>query len=360
MYKLILVSLSLLVSLTGVAKATVPLYEIDKPVETGTDAERAQLLPQALSDVLVKVTGDRRVTDNIDLQALVQDNAALALQRFKYINRSGSKKLHLQFSKKEIKRFLAKYHLTFWPKERPEVIIWLTYTGPEGNQWEFVTEDNKANFIQSLNRQAEWRGLPVNFPVLDLQDLQSLTDTQAITEQTKVLKTISQRYHADYVLAASISTDKTGEWRSQWKLFNNSETMNWEFSGKNMVSIFTQGIDAVADSIVERTAMIAEDKDSPKKLILSVGDVKSVEDYLKAMHYIQSVKGVARVEVAAVNNSQVNFEVFLSTDTQKDAFKKILQKESVLNIVQSDKTKLTNTALLNCRLGGEDSNQAVA
>lgn len=361
MYRLLLISLALLVSTTTPAKSTVELYTIEKAVETEGDAERMQLLPQALTDILVRVTGDKRITDNTDLQAVIQEKAGVALQRFSYISKAKQKRLHLEFSSKEIKNFLTKYRLTYWPGERPEVIVWLTYTGAEGNQWEFVTEESKQNFVKALTQQADWRGLPINFPMLDLQDLRSLTDTQDITEQGNVLKNISKRYHADYVLAVSITEDKTGEWRSQWKLMSNSETLDWEFSAKNMIELFVQGVDATADAIVERTAVIAEDKDSPKQLMLSVSEISSVEDYLKAMHYIQSMKGVERVEVAAVNSDRVNFEVFLNTGIAKDAFKKLLQKEAVLSIVENkEQDTVKNTGVMYCRLGGERADQATA
>lgn len=361
MYRFILLAVLALVSVTSAAKSTVELYTIEKQVETQGDQERMQVLPQALTDILVRVTGDKRVTDNTDLQALIQDRAAAALLRFSYVNKAKQKRLHLEFSEKMIKSFLAQYHLTFWPSERPEVLVWLTYTSPEGNQWSFVTEEHKQNFLKALSQQADWRGMPISFPMLDLQDLKSLTDTQDITEQGDVLKNISKRYHADYVLAVSITEDKTGEWRSQWKLMNASETLDWEFSAKNMVEVFAHGIDASADALVERTAVIAEDKDSPKQLMLSVSDVSSVEDYLKAMHYLQSIKGVERVEVAAVNSDKVNFEIFLTSGVAKDAFKQSLKKESVLSIVANTETSsIKNTGMMYCRLGSDHTAEATA
>ena len=106
MYRLVIIALALLVSTTNFAKSTVELYTIEKAVETEGDSERMQLLPQALTDILVRVTGDKRITDNTDLQAVIQEQAASALLRFSYLTKMKHKRLHLEFSDKIIKQFL--------------------------------------------------------------------------------------------------------------------------------------------------------------------------------------------------------------------------------------------------------------
>lgn len=347
--------LSLLVfQLLGFAKSSIDLFSINKQVETQSEKERLQMLPISYTDVLVKITGDKKIVDNADLQSIIGVRAPLALQKYSYYNKGTKKFIQMTFSDKEVKSLLAKYRLTFWPAERPEVLVWLTFTEANGNQWEVISDDNKPSFIDSIKRQADWRGLPVSFPVFDLQDLQSLSDTQDITEQTDVLKNLSKRYHADFVLAASISQDKTGEWRSHWQLSNDSEKMQWEFAGKNMIEILVHGVDAVSDVIVERYAQISEDKNSSKQVIFSVSEVGSVEDYLKVMHYLQTVKGVKRVEVVSVNDDKVNFEIFLSNN--KDVFKKLVKKEAVLSFVKDE--GLSNPGIVYCRLGDSDVNEA--
>ena len=327
----------LLLPLFSFSKTIISLYTIEKSVKTEQQYEREKLLPAAMLDMLVKVTGDRQCIDDVELQHLSQVQSLQALARFKYLRKAGKLFVALTFSENVIKKIIHQHHLTFWPKERPEILAWVVLMQPKAHRWAFVSEENQPRFLNTLRQQALWRGIPLNLPVLDLQDHELLNSLKPLKHQVISLKKLSQRYQPDYILIISVRVNEAGEYQSDWQLLDDSEQVHKKFIHKNEAVLLSEGMNQISDIIAERHVLLTENVPAAKKWDLLVSNVNSVDDYLKIMNYLQHTAGVDRLDVRSVQGDQIQFSLKLLQGYSKVYFRKKVMTDGVLTL--SDEKK---------------------
>ena len=183
---LLLVS-CLLLTVPGQAETLADLYSAD--VDGSLPRERQ--IEQALDQVLVKLSGRPAVVQLPEV-AVMKDNAPLLIRT---VETEGTR-TQISFEPQSVSRLMQSLGLPLLPEPRPEVLVWL---GQEGSDAVVFVEPGTEPY-QMLAEGAMQRGLPLQVPLLDLEDQLALSTDQLASGAQEVIQHAASRYQPDAVL----------------------------------------------------------------------------------------------------------------------------------------------------------------
>ncbi len=306
------------------------LYEAAIPVTGQGEGERRHALLQAFARVLVRVSGDPGAPAMDALQgALAKPMGYVQQYRYRPLapaageekrgNRSGSttgneaegdapafrQELWVSFDPRAVNTLLTEAGLPVWGRARPATLLWLAV-----NDWgqRFLVGGDVARHLQAqLNVAARRRGLPLFFPLLDLQDQSALQFSDVWGNFQDILLAASRRYQSAAVLTGRLYHRQDGTWEGRWTLYLDGKPASWDTAGTGLEEILNTGVDGAADRLARRYAQHL-DPAAGRRITIEVQDVRNLEDYARTMAYLQSLDPVNRLRVVAVSQDKVAFE----------------------------------------------------
>jgi len=299
------------------------LYQAKEPVKTQTRDERLEVYPDALAQVLVKVTGNRSVPELPEL-ADFMSNAVSLVQQFHYeelppgnaaLAEEGYNRLPVaSFDGHAITRALIAANVPLWGSTRPEVLLWLAI---EDRETRYLLAANASAELESyLNEQATRRGLPVLLPLLDLDDRRQLDFADVWGDFSHNVMQASARYGTDAVLIGRLIRTPEGRWQTRWSLRyagSSASSEYWQGEANDQKEALAVGIDGAADRIAQRYAQ-RYNPDSADSVAVRVTGVDDMRGYARAMKYLQSLDIVTGVDVLRVRDEEVLFRVAIRGD----------------------------------------------
>ena len=352
--RLLVSSLIVVLASTASAGQKVDIYRADTLVKTQSESERNAAARATFGEVIVRVSGQRSALDHPAIKA-AQSSAQNYLFGFTY--KSSPEKitvdgktfpalsLQLNYEPQAIEKLLRDSQLPLWPVIRPKVLVWLVAKDSTGLR--LVPE---ATDLQAMQLQAQYRGLPVSFPKLDLEDSLSLTADDLWALDIEKIKTASLRYKADAILigrytpyslgpippavvvdplaaetpgeetaASSLSSSSTassmavdgvidaapapanqGPWLGDWQLLHASSDQAFADETPEVKGLFTAAIDHAADYFANHYAIVPTNQ-GPQTIVLRVGGITGFGQFKQAQAYLDELAMVQRMEVVKVD-----------------------------------------------------------
>ncbi len=331
----------------GVAAAdTDALYEAVVPV-TGYDAAaRDQALGVALSEVLVRVSGDQNAPRNPALARVVL-NAQRLVQRFSYettpvpadatpVAAADSEdaavitpqpppapglQLRARFDAAGVDRVLNAADFGIWAK-RPQTVLWLALD--TGATQTLVGADAPAPLGPLLKAAAERRGLPLLYPLLDIEDRQALQFSDVVDGTADRIRDAAQRYQPDAVLAGYVHVSAPDQYAARWTLYLSDGAPNWTAQG-SLQQVIDAGIDGVADRLERQTPSLSV---SDAGVLLHVAGITDLNRYADVEHYLTGIPEVSQVQTRTIEPAAVTFVLQLGGSRQ--AFLETLARGALL------------------------------
>lgn len=307
--------LSLLLQPLAHADTVADLYAADVPVSDQSAGVRAAALREALGQVLVKITGTQGVMETSAANELLQ-NPSRFLQQYRYENirpvpaDPGMPRLalHAEFDGSALERRLRSAGLPLWGRERPMTLVWLALS--DSNQRELIGAKSSNAAADALQRAAARRGLPVELPVLDTEDVTrvSFMDVWGVYEEP--LLAAAERYAPDAIMSGSIFSAGNDLWAGRWTLLRNGERQRWELSGPTPEAVATAAMDRLAEHYAEAFSVfagVAQDK-----VLLEVNAVSALQGYASVQAYLSRLSAVKDVRLLAVDDDLLRFELDLN------------------------------------------------
>jgi hypothetical protein len=301
------------------------LYEAEVPVSGQGAVERVAASHAGLEEVLVKVTGGSAVLQRPQIKALL-DQAEQWVQRYQYraappmpatadaqVAPAASQLLWLAFDRQFINQRLAEAGVPVWGMNRPRTVIWLA---EEKNGARYlVGGDNRPDLQQALADQALRRGLPLTLPLLDLQDQKNLTAADVWGDFQEVIAKASERYQPEALLVGRVYKVAPAQWQGHWTLYDRGDTQSWDSAPGQESDAVAAGIAGAADQLAQRYALKLT-AEAANTMSLTIENIASLNDYARALHYLESLDPVAAVQVAEVQGDAVSFRLKLRSDPQ--------------------------------------------
>lgn len=305
------------------------LYVAHVPVTGQGVRERTLAVTQAFSDVLVRVSGSRKVLEiegvskvlaqsmqyvrQYDYQALADelvvsgddmgdegvDDAALYDQQ-----------LEVVFDELHVNEALRTLGAPIWGKARPVTLVWLAV-----EEWDsrlMMGADNMPLQLNQLQDAALLRGLPLMFPMQDLEDQMALRFSDVWGDFQEAIVRASDRYAPGAVLTGRLYRLSDEEWEARWSFYQDGQWSQWITTSRLQGDVLRGGVEMAADQLAERLSSVMTVGQGD--LLVRVEQVDSLARYAKVMKYFSALDKVSSVQLDHVNGDVLTFHLSVRGD----------------------------------------------
>ena len=291
------------------------LYAGEVSVVDQSDEQRAEGLKNALSQVLVKLTGDKNVLANESVAKAVA-GAERYVQRYQYrqdvIDENGQPQIRLtliaHFDRGPVDRLVRDRGLKVWGTEaRPPVLVWLALDAGNGPR---LLADPTAE-LKDFMRGAQQRGLGVVVPTMSDPAQSELAAQTIWSGDTVGLVAAASRYQTDQVLVGQLR--RVGEeWTAHWTLLQGGQAAaNWDASDVNLAALLSAGAEVAADRIGGRGAAIPEERRISTARVW-VSGLNSAQDYARLIDKLVHNEWVREVQAEQARGDGVLLRLTLN------------------------------------------------
>jgi len=303
--------------LTPGKAAPADLFESEVVVPNQSPGERNSAFRTALAEVLVRVAGRNDVLDSEPAQALLGDPAKL-VQQYRYYTRPDSQPpvllIWVRFDEASIRGGLQQQGLSYWGKERPDTLVWLAVED-RGRRYVVAAGDD-SDVRQQIELAARQRGVPVVFPLMDLEDQSRARFSDIWGGFFDNVLQASERYSPQAVLIGRLNRSVSGGWSSRWHLQVGGKSSSWTDSRNDLALLSQQGINDTADILASQFAVATGGAAGSGRVTIEISGVNSLADYARINAYLAALTSVADLQLTQVDGSSLQYSLLLNGSLQ--------------------------------------------
>jgi hypothetical protein len=293
------------------------LFEAEVPVTSQQPAERKAAMQQALSEVLVRVTGQRELLRS-DRVRLLLDDAPRHVQQYRYFTVPESTPprlmLRVRFDGDGVRQALREHGIAYWGgAERPDTLVWLAVE--ERGRRYIVSAQDETVARKQVQQAAKQRGIPLLFPLMDLQDQTQVRFSDVWGGFFDRVLEASARYDPQAVLIGRLNRSSSGSWAARWSLRVAGNTTAWSDTDAQLAGVVTAGIDNVADNLASRLA-VTDSGTVGNRVNVSVEGINTLAAYARVTDYLASLTAVRQLQVEQVAGTSVDYVLQLNGTLQ--------------------------------------------
>lgn len=304
------------------------VYRAQVPVKDNSDAARSDAVPTALAKVLVRVTGDPQIAQSRAAKAILS-RASQLMRSYSYVQLPNGEGLQVSFDPSAVNSAVKAQNLPLWGGERPKTLVWLAIRGPNGRR--LVSSDDAQGNAAGLVDAAQARGVPLIFPLMDLQDQRKVQFSDVWGGFEQPVEKASQRYPRSDILMASAS-GSNGQWKVQWTLLQQGQQpRQWQTSGDTLDNALSAGGNDLANFFARRFAVVPNAGSGQAQNVV-VENVQSVQGYASILSYLSGLTAIKSVRTASVDGNRVTLRV--DSDAAPDYLQRVLGLSGLLTPVQ--------------------------
>jgi hypothetical protein len=189
------------------------LYQAAVPVDDHSQQQLRSATKRALARVMVKVSGSRQAANAPEVRTAM-GRAEEFLQQYQYLRGEDALAVLVQFDERLVTELVLAAGLPLWTANRPPVLLWLVVDDRDGRQ--FAGADFPEGLRELVQQEFDRRGVPVVFPLLDLQDATSLSVQDVWELRSLPVMRASERYDVADILVGRITETSQGQWLGEW------------------------------------------------------------------------------------------------------------------------------------------------
>lgn len=323
-------SLALSVALAAPAAADISgLFEMTVPVADNTSATRSAAAREAMALALTRITGDRGAATAASTAGL-RSGAERYVQQFVYERVADTTPDHafdlrFVFEANALSAAINQAGYSVWGRQRPGLLVWLYVDGADDTGFIGPAGDVAPDIAADLAREASLRGLPLQLPLLDLEELRTVTPEAIAASRMDPIMEASATYGAAGVLAGVLTQQGPDLWSVAWRMNIDGARSAWTSDVGDPRSALESGVNAAADALARTFA--------PRGMLavsdgveMTVSGVNSLDDYARAVTYLDSLDAVTDLQVKrvvpgsialriTVTGGGVNLDRLLALDT---------------------------------------------
>lgn len=288
------------------------LYQASVDVVDQTPDARSQSILQALHLVLLKVSGQRQLSQEI--LSLEPERATSYVKSFRYQRdkHSGRLALKVMFAQDQIDRLLRRYQQPIWGTSRPGLLVWqLVDNGRQRMQLNAV----KSEWQHVLQEALQNRGLPSVWPKMDNQDQRAFTIDQHQKLAIEPALLASERYNADAVLIGRLV--KQEQWLYQGILLQGDQRLALYERSSDKEQLLDNIMARIAEYFASHYAIKTGTEQQRHLVQLTIQNIDSFQSYSAVQQYLKSKVAISKVELLSSRQSQITLLLELSASWQQ-------------------------------------------
>ena len=273
-----------------------------------------------LLQVLVRVSGSRAVAESPQVRAaLAQPQSYFYQYSYESTDRMlqigearvPARTLRLTFEPSAIARLLRQSGLSIWGSNRPSVLAWVAVSNASNRR--LLAEQDPSPLLAALNTHARLRGVPIMYPLLDLEDTSQLSTAEVWGAFQAEIERASVRYKPDVVLSGRVQKDPMGRWVGFWSYRLDQTWMEYDNSGFSEDELMADMVNHLVDQLATRYALDS----SRGSMLVSVDGIDSLEDYASVSQYLEALTPVLSSSVVEVKGPQILFRLITEGQSQQ-------------------------------------------
>lgn len=315
------------------------LYVADVLVSDESASQLKRGARAGLLQVLVRVSGVPSVEESSLIRSSLRDPAAYYYQ-FSYeatekvllagAVETPAKNLRLHFDPSAIARLLRDANLPVWGSNRPGVLLWIAVN--EGQNRRILSDADESELVDSLVDQARQRGVPLLFPILDLEDASKISAAEVWGSFLERIEQASLRYRPDAVLTARVQQEFGGRFTLRWAYLVNDQWVSLENASVSSNELVRTMVNELSDELAVRFALGS----SKASVNLIVEGVVTVGDYAAVSQYLEQLTPVLNSSIVSLQGDVAEFK--LQTEGQYEQLVEIIELDERLQLLSQDES----------------------
>ncbi|MDH5232522.1 MAG: DUF2066 domain-containing protein [Gammaproteobacteria bacterium] len=305
------------------------LYEVKWPILTQNPKERTEAINMAFDELMIRITGDQAISTQ-PLAAELYENAQKFVRQFRYEPMpipdyidtemldpedpllQQRQQISILFDEQALKDTIWQKQLPIWGEIRPNTLVWLAI---QNDRSRILFDGNQPSEIRYQLRQiAKKRGIPMVFPLLDLQDQIAINVNDVWGNFAEPIQQASMRYDAEAVLSGRVMQEATGAWQVRWVMYQADQMpIAWTAQVADLSLLASSGIDGVANSLAQKYAHISSGG-ADNDILLRVVGIHSLKDYARASRYVESLSLISKLHVSQIDADKIVFRIGLRSN----------------------------------------------
>ncbi len=309
------------------------LYTIELPVADQTTSLRLEAFAEAFKLVVIKVSGSDDALRSPAFKRPMQRSARYVKQ-FRYISRkdtdaegfdAGQLFLKIDFNQQLVEGLLRENDFPIWGRERPGSLLIISYDVNETIR--LVSADSTPEMVALIDQAAVKFGLPVLFPLMDLEDIVLVNIVDIVSRQYEGIEIMADRYAPDALVIGQI-IGRSGEgWSGDWEVRFEDQIFKWVYQGSSRQDVVDQGVKHLARVLALEYAL-EDHRRVEESLYLSVSSLTQFKNLLAVQKYLESMSVVDSVRVSLVSANEVTFKIKLRNSSED--FQRLIELGEVL------------------------------
>ncbi len=313
--------------------------EVLVPASAGDSRALRAGAQEALLQVLVRVSGSTGIEQEPRIASALRQPDSYYYQygydtTSRMIEIDGEEQparvLRVSFEPSAVARLLRSAGLPVWGSNRPGTLVWVAFSDDSGRR--LITESDEGDFAQALGLDAAARGLPILYPLLDIEDTRRLSTAEVWGLFSDRIGVASLRYNPDVILAGRVQQTPGGAVTGRWIYRIEDRWLSFEGTGATVEEVASAIVDRLTNELAERYAVGS----TRTELYLRVEAVERLEDYAALSAYLESLTPVVDSSVVEVADDEVLFR--LQTEGQVEQLREIIDLDEKLIFISGDDT----------------------
>ncbi len=221
------------------------LFEIELIANSQSAADREQAIKQALYGVLSRVL----VAEDISKVPVVQQalqGARHYVKQFQYsliaadeFSAGDARLIRVEFDQEQLMELMRQSQVGIWSEIRPQTLVWLVVE--EDGKRQFYNPESMPDFESAWALASKVKGVPIIFPMLDLEEQQRISVSEVLGADSKNLLNVSARYEVPAVMAARLA--RKGQcWQGEWAFYFDAKITQWNSHCQPLKSAMLEGV----------------------------------------------------------------------------------------------------------------------
>jgi hypothetical protein len=298
------------------------LYRATIQVNSRDDAqERRRAFSVALQEVLAKISGSSASTNPASIRRALSNpepyveswstqTTVVSTESNGISSQQQLIEIVVNFYESEIDRLLDENSISVWPANRPETLIWVVLEEDLAERLMLGSSDlNSSPVLAGIKNIADRRGLPLLFPLLDLEDQLSLNINRLWELDERAILSASRRYQAESVLAIRLYKAISGEMQAKSLYFFRGNVFTFEQSELNETDFLGASINLASNELSQYYAVLLSGTDSSVLVNLQVDGIDSPTDYSALLSYLNTLEGINSFQLKEVTASSLYLQL---------------------------------------------------
>ncbi|MFZ2315156.1 MAG: DUF2066 domain-containing protein [Gammaproteobacteria bacterium] len=291
------------------------LYQAEFTVTSKTADERGEVAPVGLLSVLMKLTGDSRVTANLDIKDSLNRAEYFVSKYYYFLPSADSSQYRIQmnYEPADVNRLLKRAGIPFWGVERPLILVWLVVNDKQHTE-EIIGSESADDVVSMIKRKASRFGLPIIFPMMDVEDMHQVPASDVVNMNVALLRQAGSRYAPNALLIGRLDW-VNNEYQSIWELATDKQQWRWSSADKSVDALLDTVLGQVVQTFAkEETAVagpVAVSKATPVRMKLEVYNINTPDEQAKLAEYLAHMTVVQAVNIDQVTGDTVDLSLAL-------------------------------------------------